>query len=334
MRLKIKLFASFLVLTCLLPTVAVSRAKKLSIALVKSKDAYSYNETSIGYLKYFKTIGYKEYAKKDKKYFKKKRMKIEVKEFDLKGDVNNAEKLIHEINDKPYDLVVTLGRRAFDSMKGEIHEIPIVFATMFNPYNGGGEPKENGSNIAGVQMDIPYSTQFEVLGAFIPFLQNIGVIYSDTPENKLKIQKAMDDADKLKLTLVPYIAKDEKEVAKALDKLMKETDALWMIPDRNIYSKDTLKYIILQTIENEFPFMGLSKAYVKAGALFTVSWDFQDIGQQAAMISHDIMAGAPPSKEKVRPLRKYPIYINKRTAESIDIRIPQWISEKTVEFYD
>jgi putative ABC transport system substrate-binding protein len=295
--------------------------KTLHIAVIKTKDAFSYNETSTGFWKYFRGI-------------KRTDIRIKVKEYNIKKEVKDKDKLIKDIKEKPYDLIVTFGRQAFESVKDEIKEIPIVFATMFNPYNGEGEPVEEDPNVMGIKMDIPISVQFETLRSFIPYLQNIGVIYSDTPQNKKIIEKARAEADEQKLNLLEYSVSNEKEIAAALDKLVIEADALWMIPDYTVYSQDILKHVILKTIEHEIPFMGLSKAYVKAGALFAIGWDFQDIGKQAAMISYNIINGEIPEDSKILPLKKYPIVINKRTAESIDLRIPQWISEKTVEFYD
>ncbi|MFC1855099.1 ABC transporter substrate-binding protein [Thermodesulfobacteriota bacterium] len=306
-------------------TLSICFADTYKVAIVKTKDAFSYNET----LK-----GYKRYVGNTKKYKDRKRIKIKIDEYNIQGNAENSGKIIDEIKYREYDIVLTLGRRAFEAIKDEIKDTPVIFATMFNPYDGDGQPGEDDSNVTGIEMDIPPSVQFEALKSFVPFLQNVGVIYSDNDKNLETLANATKVADELGLNLVQYEVNDERDVAETLEKLIKETDALWMIPDYSIYSKEIIKHVVLTTIENEFPFMGLSKAYVKAGALIAVSRDFQDIGRQAAIMSFNIIKDGLPDEQRILPLRKYPMVINKRTADSIDIRIPQWVSENTIEFFE
>ena len=315
----------FITLLFILLTCAKSYAESFNVALIKTKEAFSYNETSKGYL---------NYTTKSKIYKDNERIHINVDEYNLKGDESKAAELIEEIEDKEYDIIVTLGRRAFESVKDKIKDRPIIFATMFNPYNSGGQPDEEDANVVGIEMDIPVPVQFENLKSFIPYLQNIGVIYSASDSNRELIASAKKKADDLGLTLIAYEVNDESNVASVLDTIVQETDALWMIPDYAIFSKEVIKHVVLTTIENEIPFMGISKAFVKAGALFAVTRDFEDIGMQAAKMTFDIIKDGVPDEKKVIPLRKYPVVINKRTAESIDLRIPQWVSENAIEFFE
>jgi putative ABC transport system substrate-binding protein len=317
---------TFLFFLFSLSFVSESLAKTYNIAIIKTRDAASYNETA---------LAYRRYVKKSIKFLDRERIKIKVSEY----SVNKAEKktklLVQKIKSRPYDIVVTLGRQAFESVKDEIKETPIIFANMFNPYNGDGEPSEDYGNVTGIKMDIPVNVQFEALKSFVPYLERIGVLYSENEENIKKIKAAEKSADELGLTLISYKVTSEQEVAETLDRLIQETDALWMIPDYTIfYSKDIFNYVVQTTIKNEFPLMGISKAYVKAGALFAVSWDFKDIGRQAAKMSYDVIKGHMDKESRIRPLKKFPMVINKRTAESIDLRIPQWVSENTIEFYE
>jgi len=316
---------SFITLLLLLLASADSYAKVFKVALIKTKSAFSYDET----LK-----GYKRYVKKAKKYLDNRLIRLKIVEYDYKVESKNNKKFIKNIKNKKYDVVVTLGRRAFESVRDEITNTPIIFATMLNPYDGDMQPDDEHPNIAGIEMDIPISVQFEAFRSFVPYLQNIGVIYSDTPENSKLINDAKKVADDLDLSLIAYKVQDERQVFSALDEVVKNSDALWMIPDYNIYSKEVLKHTIMFTIENELPFMGLSKAYVKAGALFTVTRDYKDIGRQAAIMSYDVIKNGVPRDSRVQPLRKYPLIINGRTAESIDLRIPQWVSENTIKVYE
>ena len=68
--------------------------------------------------------------------------------------------------------------------------------------------------------------------------------------------------------------------------------------------------------------MGLSSAYVRAGALFALDCDYDDIGKQAGEVALLILCGNSPYEVPITTPRKIYLSINQKTAERIGIEIP------------
>ena len=49
--------------------------------------------------------------------------------------------------------------------------------------------------------------------------------------------------------------------------------------------------VLLSSFRNKIPFIGLSKSWVKAGALYSLEWDYPDIGKQCAVVASQILNG-------------------------------------------
>jgi putative ABC transport system substrate-binding protein len=75
------------------------------------------------------------------------------------------------------------------------------------------------------------------------------------------------------------------------------------------------------------PFIGLSSAFVKAGALMALSCDYTDIGIQAAETAKRILDGENPKDIPIAVPRKVLLCINMRTAKHIGLNIPTSIIE-------
>jgi len=83
-----------------------------------------------------------------------------------------------------------------------------------------------------------------------------------------------------------------------------------------------MEFIFLYTLRNKLPFMGLSPAFVKAGALMALAVDYQEVGAQCGGLAARILSGESPSSLPVTTPHKAILHINLKTAETIGIKIP------------
>jgi putative ABC transport system substrate-binding protein len=100
-------------------------------------------------------------------------------------------------------------------------------------------------------------------------------------------------------------------------------DALWSVADSTVFASDrSIEFLLRQTLQYKIPFMGLSPAFVKAGALLALSVDYRDIGwqcgEQAALVLH----GRTPASLPVTTPRRVTLYINTNVARAIGVEIP------------
>ncbi len=109
-----------------------------NIAVIKSESIKPYDEA----LKGFKSV-----------------IGGNIKEYDLRNDINKSGKIISQVISQQPDLVYTIGTKASWAAGKNIERSPIVFSMVSRPEKYG----LNRSNIAGVSINIPTEVQFRFL---------------------------------------------------------------------------------------------------------------------------------------------------------------------------
>ena len=74
-------------------------------------------------------------------------------------------------------------------------------------------------------------------------------------------------------------------------------------------------------MRNRIPFVGLSQTWVKAGALYALDRDYEDIGAQCGELAVKILQGTSPSALPPVTPRKVVYSINLRTARHMKLDI-------------
>jgi putative ABC transport system substrate-binding protein len=312
-------FISILILLIFTPQIY---AREKVIAVVLSRDITPYSEALRGFEDYLNDQG--------EKFWIASPYNIHGKHDDSLENAN----IIKEIRVKRPDLVLAIGTPAAMLMQKNIKDIPIVFSQVLNPVasNLVTSMNSSGSNLSGSSMDISYKTQFKKMKETLPNLKNIGVLYNPT-ENEATIRKAINAASSLGIKLIPVQVRDEKLVPKALLDTFPDIDALWAVADSTVFSKDSIRYILEQTIKNNKPFMGLSEHFVKAGALIALSCDYYDIGRQSGEVALKIFKGKKPANIPITTPGKIKLFLNLRTADYLKLRIPDNIVSSAEKIY-
>jgi putative ABC transport system substrate-binding protein len=295
------------ILCWLFPNVWCSAAERVAASVVFSSDIEPYQHAWSGF----------------EEFFSEKKVPLWVSEYNLKEE--EPAKICSQINKERPDIVVTLGTKASKLAKENITEIPVVFCMILNPQ------KMVGSNITGVSMEIPTKIKIKGIKEILPDAKNIGLIYS--PGSKADYQEISWVYGQRGFKLVTRKVGSEEELAGALKEISGEIDCFLMIPDSKIYSPISVKHLLIQSLREEFPVIGLSSLYTKAGALFSFDCHYQDLGRQAAGITLRILNGEKPGD--IAPLmpKKAKLSLNLATAERLRLRIPSQIVEEAEEVF-
>jgi len=294
---------------------------EFKIAVIKSKDSAIYNSALEGFMK----------ALKDKNVNVKEPTSI----YNMEDDAAKGREIVSQIKTAKPDLILTLGTMATKAASRDIKDLPIVFSAVLNPVDGGlvKNMKSSGNNLTGATMDIPIKTQFEWLKKVVPDVNKIGVLYNPA-ETKVVIDEASKIAETMKVKLVAAPVHSEKDVPKSTRDLVRKVDALWSVADTTIFGiQQSRKFIVLETLRKKIPFMGLSRSFVKAGALLALSYNYEDIGRQSGELAVRILAGEKPSQIPITVPQKVSLFLNLRLAGRIGIKIPNDIIDKADEVF-
>ncbi|MCK5126892.1 MAG: ABC transporter substrate-binding protein [candidate division Zixibacteria bacterium] len=290
--------------------------------------------TSLTYAKNIKKIGIiaidedrstSRTIKGIKKALKSAKLTAEYHKIILVGNPAIDSKTLADLSAFGPHLVITIGSYATMSASKHFKDIPIIFATVMNPMASGFVASMNrpGGHITGAALDIPPNIQFKYFERVVGQIKSIGVLYSEETANI--IGPARVAAKQLGITLEAVQVNSEKAIPQAIDSLCQIVDAFWSVADHTIYTPHSTQYIILQTLRYRIPMMGFSSSLVEAGGLFTLDFDFKDIGRQAGEIASRVLYGTPPGKIPVSTPGAGVIYFkyNEKTATQIQVKIPE-----------
>jgi len=133
------------------------------------------------------------------------------------------------------------------------------------------------------------------------------------------------------MELVGAPIETSEQIPGALDELTGKVDALWSFADSVAYSPNLAQFIILHTLRNRLPFMGVSVGYVKAGALFCVYADYEEVGRQSAAMAAEILSGKSASGIPMQFPRHSKMALNLSAAEAIGLDIPLAVRKNAAE---
>jgi putative ABC transport system substrate-binding protein len=122
-------------------------------------------------------------------------------------------------------------------------------------------------------------------------------------------------------------------VYRAVRDFRPQIDCLMIIPDQTVYSLQSVQDILLFCLRENLPVAGLSSKFVKAGALFSLSCDYKELGKKSGELAVRIFNGAKPSDIPYENPEKHELSLNLIVAERIGVTIPKELIEEADNVY-
>jgi hypothetical protein len=174
--------------------------------------------------------------------------------------------------------------------------------------------------VSAIYLDQPWGRQLNFIQATLPRHETIGLLYSsDTHITLPRLPRGMS---------LNAQSTSAENLFAALENVLDNSDVLLVVPDSEIYSSGNVRNILLTSYRYKVPLIGISQAYVNAGALGAVfSTPEQIAGQTAAAIIAFSRSGKLPEPQ-------YPewfsIALNQQVARSLGITLdaPETIRER------
>jgi putative ABC transport system substrate-binding protein len=277
--------------------VNVAEPANKQIAVLISQKASHYEEALSGFKQYFQRQG----AQVDFALYS-------LEEDKVPSDMPNIKK------SKP-NLIFALGSLATEKAVSEISDVPIIAGILLKM-----DPFKKASNVTGVVLEFPMETQFKWLQRILPNSRNVGTIYHPR-ENRERIEAASKIASKMGLKFEAQGIMSPQELPEALKRLSRNSDVFWGVPDLLVLNSQTVKQILLFSFQNRIPFIGLSPSWVKAGALYSLDWDYADIGMQCGEMAWKILQGSPIHSIPTATPRKVYYVLNLTTANHMKVKL-------------
>ena len=300
-----------ILVACLIAAaVSVAAAAVPKVAVVTSRDIAPYRAAKAGFIEVMDRSG----------------MQYRIVELSTETDDRGGRGIIERIRATRPDLILTIGSAATRTVGENIRDIPIIFSLVLENAPGSADERGMGTNMTGASMDIPLRTQFKKLQEALPSAHRFGVMFNPEETGKT-IEQAAAVAEELGIELVQVPVRDPAEVLAKIETIEGQVDLLWSVADSTVFTPQSVRHILLNTLRNKIPFIGLSPSYVRAGALLSLSCDYEDVGRQSAELAIQVLNGSSPQQVPVTVPRQVLLYLNMNTAKQLEVEISQQVQE-------
>jgi putative ABC transport system substrate-binding protein len=217
--------------------------------------------------------------------------------------------------------IVTLGAAA-----AALASRAAPIATMVKCMVLGGDEGGSPGPAVSVPLEIAADTQAVWMKRLLPNARNVGILFDPAQNDK----RAVDNAAALQragYAAVLEPVNGPSALPNALTRLTNRVDVLHALPDTTVYAREHSRALLLFSFRHGIPLAGPTEAWVKAGALYALDWDYADLGRYCASLALRQLAGnksPPPAPPRIR------VIANARTAEQLRIK---W-DDQTMRAFD
>ncbi len=148
---------------------------------------------------------------------------------------------------------------------------------------------------------------------------SIGILTDQPIDPDLQRMPILQQLD---LEISAYQVNADNKLLPVLRQLLRERDALLMLPRQSIYNPESLKGVLLSSYRQRRPVVSYSPAHVKSGALASIYSSPTDIGRHLAILVRRSLEHEMPRETDFHHARFYTISINRQVARSLGLALP------------
>lgn len=228
------------------------------------------------------------------------------------------------------DIIVASTSPAIRAAQKATTTIPIVFPTTGDPVGSGfvaslARPGGNITGLSNVNLDVS-AKLLELLMTMMPRLSRVAVLGNPGSSTHLAILKSIQAAA-LKLVGVRVFsveARSREEIERGFVMMTQErADGVIVAADPFLIQQ--ARQIALLAVQHRLPSITQPPVYAEAGGLMSYGQSVADSHRYAAAYVEKILKGAKPADLPVEQPTKLELVINRKTAKTLGLTIPQSI---------
>jgi putative ABC transport system substrate-binding protein len=216
----------------------------------------------------------------------------------------------------PSDLYIAVGMKAAEELATK--DVPVL--SVLVPKSGYDklrhDPAQRTVPLSAIYLDQPMERQVAFLLTALPSTRNVGILYSTTPQELPKVRRLLAEKN---VRLHDRSVGGAQSLNDALESILNESEVLFVLADAGVYNSGTIRNILLTSYRKQIPLVGISQAYVKAGALCAI---YSTPNQLATQVVEAVRLFSESGK---LPSSQYPnefeVSVNMQVARSLDIPI-------------
>lgn len=219
------------------------------------------------------------------------------------------------------DLVVAVGMKATESALADFNAPALgvmIHKASYEALLERTTVQKRPGETSAIYLNQPWDRQLDFIQAALPNRRKIGLLHS--PDTHLELASLRERFTERGLTLIAQPVRSAELLFPILDDLLSKTDMLLSIPDNAIYNASNVRNILLTSYRHKVPLIGISQAYVNAGALCAIFSTPEQLAEQtAAALVYFARNKRLPEPEYSA---SYSIALNHQVAHSLGIVLP------------
>lgn len=251
------------------------------------------------------------------------------------ADFSTAQTIAQRFEQNNPDLVLAIATPSAQTAAKVIKSSPVLITAVTDPVEAGivKSMEEPGGNITGTTDMNPVAQQLELIKEFLPDVKKIGILYNSGEVNSVvQVKIAKEKAKQMGIELKEATVSNSSEVSLAVSSLVDTVDAIYVPTDNVIVSAMPT---VLQIAHNKkVPVFASENNSVEQGAIATLGIDYYQLGKQTGKMASKILNGAEPGKMAVQSSKELKLYINKSSAEEINLKIPENLLKEADKIFE
>lgn len=216
------------------------------------------------------------------------------------------------------DIVVAVGAKA---AAVALKNHPVVLCVLvsksaFEKLQQMSPAQRTSRSVSAIYLDQPLKRQISLINVALPSIKNIGILFSGQTAEILNLRRAIAES---RFMLHEQRVQSADSLHHDLQSLLQTSDVLLATPDILIYNPSTMRNILLSTYRSGIPLVGISPAYVRAGALCAVFSTPEQIAIQAVHMTRQYAETARLSAPQYPT--EFDVSINRQVARSLGLQL-------------
>lgn len=221
------------------------------------------------------------------------------------------------------DVIIAITTPAAQAAFGETKDIPIIFSAVTDPVAAELVEDFNapGGNITGTSDLVSADKIMDLALKITPDVKTIGALYNSSEVNSVSV---IDDlkayAKKHGLKVQEAAVTNSSEVQQAAQSLTGKCDAVFSPIDNTVASAMSVASDVF--IKAKVPFYVGADSMVADGGLATYGINYESLGRETAKMAAKALKGEDTATMPVQVMDDMQTYINQKTADDLNIKIP------------
>jgi putative ABC transport system substrate-binding protein len=249
------------------------------------------------------------------------------------NDLPKVQKIAQEFVREKVDMIVPLSTPCLQAALISTTEIPIIFASVANPYRAGAgrSAEDHLVSVSGVSSRGPIKQAVEFINEVMPEVKRLGTLWTPSEINsEYYLELAREGASELGIEVIAVPVANPNEVLLSAQVLInKKIDAIYQISDNTINAS----FEALGRVANDLgiPLFGGFPLFTHQGACAAMGWDFFDMGYKAGKIALRVKNGESPGDIPIQYMSKVRLFLNLKAAEKQGVQFSDQVVNRADE---